>query len=99
MEINKVTNETRMQNATICVLTLENLQEIMNECFQKAKNAIIYDHVQETEEHYLTTQEVSIRMHADRSTLWRWARTGYLVPVKIGKKNLYKESDIIKLGK
>lgn len=33
----------------------------------------------------------------DRSTLWRWAKTGYLVPVKVGAKSFYRMSDLEKL--
>ena len=32
--------------------------------------------------------------HVDRSTLWRWAKTGYLIPAEVGGKRLYKQSDI-----
>lgn len=32
-----------------------------------------------------------------KSTLWRWAKNGYLKPTKIGKKNYYKRSDLKKL--
>lgn len=31
------------------------------------------------------------------STLWRWAKEGYLVPVKIGTKVLYRATDIDKM--
>ena len=31
------------------------------------------------------------------STLWKWAKSGYLTPVKIGTKVLYKASDIEEL--
>ena len=31
------------------------------------------------------------------ATLWHWAKSGYLVPVKIGTKVLYKATDIDKL--
>lgn len=30
----------------------------------------------------------------DPSTLWRWERAGYLVPVRIGTKVFYKQADI-----
>lgn len=30
----------------------------------------------------------------DPSTLWRWEKTGYLVPVKIGVKVFYRQSDL-----
>ena len=33
----------------------------------------------------------------DKSTLWRWAKAGYLIPIKIGTKTRYRRSDVQKL--
>lgn len=49
------------------------------------------------EEKYWTVKETAQRLAVDVSTLWRWDKQGYLVPVKLGRKVLYKESDIIKV--
>lgn len=43
----------------------------------------------------LSIKQVSKRLGVDPSTLWRWERDGYLIPTRIGRKVLYKESDII----
>lgn len=43
---------------------------------------------------YVTPYEASKQLHVDRSTLWRWAKTGYLMPIEVGGKRLYKQSDI-----
>ena len=45
-------------------------------------------------ETYITPDEASKQLHVDRSTLWRWAKTGYLMPIEVGGKRLYKQSDI-----
>lgn len=49
------------------------------------------------EEKYLTPAEASKVLHVNASTLWRWAKTGYLTPVEVGGKRLYKQSDIDKI--
>ncbi len=36
-------------------------------------------------------------LNVTASTLWRWAKEGYLVPVKIGTKVLYRATDIDRL--
>ncbi|MDR1594287.1 MAG: helix-turn-helix domain-containing protein [Prevotellaceae bacterium] len=36
-------------------------------------------------------------LDVDLSTLWRWKKSGYLVPIKIGGKTRYRTSDIEKL--
>lgn len=48
----------------------------------------------EPEEHYLTTNAAAKRLDVDISTLWRYAKCDYLVPIKVGGKKRYRESDI-----
>lgn len=42
----------------------------------------------------MTREDVAKALNVTLTTLWRWAKTGYLVPVKIGTKVLYRASDI-----
>ena len=49
------------------------------------------------EEKYLTTDEVCDILHVSSNTLWRWGKSGYLIPCKIGRTPMYKLSDINKL--
>lgn len=43
----------------------------------------------------LSIPEVMNRLQIkDRTSLWRWAKRGYLEPVRVGKKCLYRVSDI-----
>lgn len=42
----------------------------------------------------LTRPEVARMLNVGLSTLWRWAKIGYLTPVKVGTKVLYRASDI-----
>lgn len=46
------------------------------------------------QEEYKTANETAKMLDVDKSTLWRWAKQGYLVPVKWGNKSRYKLSDI-----
>ena len=48
-------------------------------------------------EKYFTAQEAAERLGVDVSTLWRWDRSGYLKKIKVGTKNRYRESDVLKL--
>lgn len=45
-------------------------------------------------EEYITPNDVCKKLRVTRPTLWRWANNGYLVPVEIGGKRLYKKSEI-----
>lgn len=42
----------------------------------------------------LTRQAVARKLNVTLSTLWRWDKTGYLKPAKIGNKVLYRASDV-----
>lgn len=48
-------------------------------------------------ETYASVADASIQLHVDKSTLWRWAKTGYLEPVEVGGKRLYRQTDIDKI--
>ena len=49
------------------------------------------------QESYLSVQEVCDILHVSSNTLWRWGKSGYLIPCKIGRTPMYKLSDINKL--
>ena len=48
-------------------------------------------------ETYLTSQEAAKMCNVCITTLWSWAKAGYVVPCKIGRSNRYALSDIKKL--
>lgn len=48
----------------------------------------------EAEETYLNTKEVRKLLNVCEGTLNLWAKRGYLVPVKVGNKNMYAKSDV-----
>lgn len=48
-------------------------------------------------ETYLTQDEVSARLQVDKSTLWRWDKSGYLNKCRVGGKVRYRLSDVTKL--
>lgn len=42
----------------------------------------------------MTRDDAAKALNVTYSTLWRWAKSGYLTPVKIGEKVLYRATDI-----
>lgn len=50
--------------------------------------------VKPQEETYYNTREVKELLNVCDGTLNLWAKRGYLVPVKVGNKNMYAKSDI-----
>ena len=45
-------------------------------------------------ETYPTPEQASEIFNVDKSTLCRWAKRGYLVPIEVGGKRRYKMSEI-----
>ncbi len=51
----------------------------------------------ENEERYLSPAETAKMLDVDESTLWRWKKRDYLMPVQVGGKPRYLLSDIKKI--
>lgn len=49
---------------------------------------------EESEETFLTTEEVCKIFNVCPATLWQWHRTGYLQHIKFGNKNMYPASAV-----
>jgi hypothetical protein len=43
---------------------------------------------------YSTDEVLEVLNIKNRVTIWRWKKSGYLVPVKVGKLCRYKKSDV-----
>ena len=48
-------------------------------------------------EEMLSADETATILGVQKNSLWRWAKSGYLVPIKIGRKCFYKQGDIDRL--
>lgn len=46
---------------------------------------------------YMTKDQVLAKLNVAPTTLWRWQKRGYLVPVKVGGENRYRSTDIDKI--
>ena len=44
--------------------------------------------------HLLTREMVMKKLNIVPSTLWRWAKSGYLVPINVGGQRRYKSTDV-----
>ena len=82
--------------------TTANVQIVINaldlkEVFLQWNDELKQNAQPKQEEKYLTTAETAKRLNVDVSTLWRWNKQNYIVPIKLGRKTLYKESDILKI--
>lgn len=49
------------------------------------------------DEEFLTANQTADFLKVDKSSLWRFEKSGYLVPVRVGSKRLYRIEDIEKI--
>lgn len=80
-------------NITVAI-KLEDLVEFHREVIADVKKELEAQVVEDREERYLSIKQVCELLSIDASTLWRWRKRGYLVPVSIGGKRRYILSEI-----
>lgn len=84
------------------ILSYPNVQVVLNiadlkELFLQWQSEVSND-VTPVEEVYLTPDDVASEYHISKVTLWRNAKSGaWPKPVKIGRKALYRKSEIEKV--
>ncbi len=91
MELSNLIQTGANINVTI---SLDDLRTFSNELIQQTKTdleAVVNAELAET---HLTTNQVSDYLGVNLSTLWRWAKRGYIVPIEVGGKRLYKMSEV-----
>ncbi len=72
------------------VVSLADLKEVFNE-WQDERDAM---RPVTKEDVKLTADEAAMQLGVTKVSLWRWAKMGYLTPVKAGRKVFYWQSDI-----
>lgn len=69
------------------------LKELYAEIRMEAERAAII----KASERLITPEQAADTLKVSKVTLWRWEKSGYLVPVSIGGKKRYRNSDIAKI--
>ena len=55
--------------------------------------------VQEVDDCLLSADDVAAKFGVTKVTLWRWQKSGYLVPKKVGRRPFYLQSQVENLMK
>ncbi len=79
------------------VCNLNDLKEIFAEWQEERENEREAAAAKEREAVIMTASEAAAMLQVSKPTLWRWAQTGYLKPIKIGKKTYYRQADLERL--
>ena len=70
------------------------LLEMVEHCVRTTRKELEQLITDSNTEGYPSPSQVAKIFNVDRSTLFRWKKKGFLVPVEIGGKRRYKMSDI-----
>lgn len=96
-----MTNILELLKSGVTDLTLnikgEDLLTFADSLITKAKEQLLPVMVSAAKEQLLSKKEVLEKFNVCPTTLWNWSKSGYLVPVKIGRKVNYRQTDIERL--
>ena len=70
------------------------LIEAIDYCVNKTRKDLEQQITDANTETYPSVEQVAKILDVDKSTLWRWRKQGYLIPIEIGGKRRYRMSDI-----
>ena len=73
------------------------LVEAIDYCVNKTRKELEQQITDANTETYPSVEQVAKILDVDKSTLWRWKKQGYLVPIIVGGKRRYRMSDIKKI--
>ena len=73
------------------------LSDIIKTTMQEERQRITAELSANRERPTLTRKEAAQQLNVSEQTLLRWMNSGILAPVKIGRKVLYRQSDIDKI--
>lgn len=78
----------------LIVCSAKDLHDVVLSFFDKQKESEPQKQSSDEGNSLLSADEVSKRLSVTKATLWRWKKLNYLVPVKVGRKNFYRKSDL-----
>lgn len=91
MLINELLNSGANVSITI---SANDLLEVINYTVTATRKELEQLIIDEKSEDYLSPKQVSELLGVNTTSLWRWAKRGYLVPLEVGGKRKYRKSDI-----
>mgnify|MGYP000854542107 CR=1 FL=1 len=93
-----ILEELLQTNANISLtVSLDDLRSFSTEFIRQTKTALEAELIATRQESYLTRLETAGFMKVDQATLWRWAKRGYLSPIEVGGKRMYRMSDLMRI--
>lgn len=91
------TNNKNNKGNCFYMITEDQLKQMITNAILEAKEQAEEERKNAEEVAAMSRNEVAAKLCVSHATLWRWARDGYLVPKKIGRRVLYLKSDVERL--
>lgn len=79
---------------TIIAVRADDLMEANNQLIDKVRTDLERELAEKRTATLMTRESVLERLSISDTTLWRWEKRGYLVPVNVGGQRRYKSIDI-----
>lgn len=89
-----ITDILQSKENVLMVVSLNDLKELFKEIYdeREAEKKAVADNEHDNE--LVGADDTARILGVKTNTLWRWSKSGYLIPVKIGRKPFYKQADI-----
>ena len=81
-----------MNEQSVIVCTPSQLTEIVRDAVASALSSM--QSKTPSEDELLTESDVVKEFGVSKATLWRWKKSNYLTPLKLGRTNYYRRADI-----
>lgn len=78
----------------IISVSVADLVEANNQLITDTKRELELSIARRDNATFLTREKVMEKLSIAPSTLWRWQKSGYLVPINVGGQRRYKSTDI-----
>ena len=78
-------------------ISLGELIEAVEHCVQTTRKELEQQIIDSNAETYPSIDKVAEMLNVTKTTLWRWHKRNYLVPIEVGGKRRYRMSDIKKI--
>lgn len=89
-----ITDILQSKENVLMVVSLNDLKELFKEIYdeREAEKKAVADNEHDNE--LVGADDMAKILNVKKNTLWRWSKSGYLVPIKVGRKSVYLKSDI-----
>ena len=92
-----ITDIINQKENVLVVVNLNDLKELVRHIYDEREAEIKALSDKQHDKELLSADDTASILGVKKNSLWRWSKSGYITPVKIGRKCYYKKADIDKI--